>query len=511
MRRVLIVDSNSYLYCAAYAFGTYDDGVIVGMTKYITDLLDVGGYTDVVMCWDKGKSRWRREVYPEYKAGRAEKAQFLDMDAVYRQGEIVESRFEVLGVRQIHVYGVEADDLVSWVSDYYKADLGYDKVVIATSDKDLFQLLDLKTVIFDHLKGKSVDEDFIEETFGLRYDQIVDLKSLAGDSSDNIKGVAGVGDKRATDLICKYGGLGEILDLANTKELSKLKSTKKVLDQSDSAELAYRLVKIPSLKEAKWYLNEKELKSILFRISQASKKVVQSSFKAQLMTDRLTSNVPLHEKGYSLVEEDLTGMEVYFREEKDEKPLSLASIDSAILRCRRCTYASYGCQPILPEGYSDAEIMVVGRNPTKEDFAEGKLFTEEVGERLDEFLEAVGLTRRDCWMTNVNKCHFEYDRPTTIGEIRACSSYLKAEIELLQPKFIIALGSEAMALLTPYGYSGVTKHCGEILEKPQGVLGGIDAWVAVCVHPSMALRSKSGEVNMEYAAEQVKEFLNERK
>jgi len=188
-------------------------------------------------------------------------------------------------------------------------------------------------------------------------------------------------------------------------------------------------------------------------------------------------------------------------------------LDNAILQCRRCTLkgdcGEFGST--LPNGYNDAEIMVIGRNPNFNDLIGGELSSSRVGEKLLEFLDSIGLTSRDCWITNVNKCYSQNDRPTTIGEIAACSSHLKSEIKLIKPKFIIALGNEATAMLTPYGYSASIEHCGDILDKPTGILGSIDAWVAVCVHPSIALRSQSGELNMEYAAEQIKGFLDERR
>jgi DNA polymerase len=228
--------------------------------------------------------------------------------------------------------------------------------------------------------------------------------------------------------------------------------------------------------------------------------------------DRLGSGVSLHEKVSSLAREDLTGMKVFLEAKGEERHLSLASVDSSILQCTKCGLRNHCLEfgPTLPEGFDDVEIMVVGRNPGYDELIGGKPFIGRAGKRLDKFLEDVGLTRRDCWITNVNKCYSENNRPPMMGEILACSSYLRSEIDLVKPKFIMVFGNEAMAMLTPYGYSGVTKHCGEILEKPTGILGVVNAWVAICVHPSMALRSQSGELHMEYAANQVKKFLDER-
>ena len=333
-KQVLIIDSNSYLYRAAYAYGVYDSGVVTGMVRYIAELLEGDSFTDAVMCWDLGKSRWRRASYPGYKKGRREKAAPLDLEAVFNQGDTVKSYFDIRGIRQIYVEGVEADDLISWISDYYKEYLGYDKVVIATSDKDLWQLLDSKTVVYDHTKSRIVNEETVIEELGLSFNRIPDLKALAGDASDNIKGVIGIGDKIAADLINKYGSLGEILDPDNAKELSKQKRTKKVIDQVGSAELSYRLVKIPKLKEARWYLSKKESRNLISRVSGGFLKP-HDKLKAQIIADRLADCSLVREDMLSLAREDLTGMATFFEQGEAEKHLSLASVDSSILQCRK--------------------------------------------------------------------------------------------------------------------------------------------------------------------------------
>lgn len=510
MKRVLIIDGNSYLYRAAYAFGTARDGVANGMIKYISEMVSKQSFEDVVVCWDKGKSRWRREVYPEYKAGRKEKQKPIDMDAVHEQAGVVRSYLRFCGIRQVYVEGVEADDLISWISDYYKNVFRYDEIIISTSDKDLWQLLDDKVMVYDHLKSKLVNNDVVVEELGINPKLIPDLKSLSGDPSDNINGVIGIGNKTAIELINKYGGLGKILDPINAEELSKSKRTKKILDQSCSAEFVYGLVKIPRLDEAIWYLNNAERDELIKIISD---RPFKDRLEFQMVMDRLGDCSFLQEKVSSLAREDLTGMKAFLEIKEEERYSSLTSLDSFILQCRRCSLRNCCGEhgPTLPDGFNDVEIMVVGRNPGQDELVGGKPFIGRAGNRLDKFLKYVGLTRRDCWTTNVNKCYSEDNRPPIMGEILACSSYLRSEINLIKPKFIMAFGNEAMAMLTPYGYSGVTKHCGEILEKPSGILGVIDAWVAICVHPSMALRSQSGELHMKYAAEQVKKFLDDRR
>jgi uracil-DNA glycosylase family 4 len=510
MKSVLLIDGNSYLYRAAYAYGTEGNGTVTGVLKYISDLLEGGNFYDVVICWDKGKSRWRKELYPEYKAGREEKRSQLDMDAVHEQGDLIRSYLKYKGLKQLAIWGIEADDLLAWTTDYYLGVLGYDEVMISTSDKDLWQLLDDGVVIHNHTKAQMVDGDMVLSEMGVRHTDIPSLKALAGDSSDNIKGIPGIGEKTAIELLRTYGSLGLVLDPDDPKELQSKKRTKRILDEASLAELAYRLVKIPRLSEAKWYLTERELQDLHdldFEVPKSWR------FEFQMLADRIGIGLQMSRRLAQTGEKDFTGMVALLEKEEEGQHLSLSSIDNAVLACSKCSLrgdcGDFG--PTLPSGYEDAEIMVIGRNPGSDELVGGEPFIGRAGKRLDKFLEEVGLTRRDCWITNVNKCYSENNRPPTVGEIHACSAYLKAEIEILKPKFIITFGNEAMSMVTPYGFSGVIKHCGEILEKPSGILGDIDSWVAICVHPSAALRSKVGETHMSYATKMVRGFLEARR
>ena len=179
-------------------------------------------------------------------------------------------------------------------------------------------------------------------------------------------------------------------------------------------------------------------------------------------------------------------------DQNNEKERKLREIDLAISHCHDCPLredtGEYG--PTLPQGFSDAEIMIVARNPGETELVQGIPLVGESGVMINDVLYKVGLTRRDCWITNVNKCHSNKNRKPTEQEIKICSIYLKKEIETIKPKLILVFGNEAMSLLTPY-YSGVTRHCGEILDSPNCKLTGkLDSRVVIFPHPSYVMRNK---------------------
>lgn len=174
---------------------------------------------------------------------------------------------------------------------------------------------------------------------------------------------------------------------------------------------------------------------------------------------------------------------------------SFPTLDREILNCDWCSLRSctgvYG--PTLPAGYSDARIMIVGRNPGSEELQSGIPFVGRAGKRLDHLIDTIGLTRRDIWITNTCKCYSEKNRAPKPAEIEACTPFIRRELDLLKPSFIMVFGNEAMSLFLPYK-SGITKHNGKVYPNPQGgILGKIEATVACCVHPSMALRGNIGE------------------
>jgi len=488
-------------------------GVSQKVLTYFFEMVNQFVPDDIVVCWDKGKSRWRTEIYKEYKAQRLQKKKDagIDWDGFDEQSMYIKGYLDSLGVRQFTIPGVEADDVLAWLAEYYVSVLGEWGVILSTGDRDLWQLVSEHLQVWDHQKNLFVTQEVAHEYFGVGTELIADLKSLAGDVSDNLPGVKGIGDKKAAVLLNEYGSLGALLDPANRKALESRKTTAKIFPEADFVGEMYRLVKIPTLAEGMYCFSEQE--AAVFTEA-ATKELSVDTFRMQILSQRTGKHFPLRPELLSRRSADLSGMVDYMQAyaPPGRSWESLRELDWAIAECNRCPLRS-GCSekgPLMAEGADDRDIMILGRNPDEVDSENGVPFCADgaVGGELGEFLKQIGVSRDECWFTNVCRCVSPDNRPPTYPEMLACLPYLRAEIDHLRPKLIIALGYEAMVSVTPYR-SNVSKHCGEILDKPAGLVGAVDAKVAISVHPLAALRSQRGEVELEYAATMLHSLLTE--
>lgn len=196
-------------------------GAIYGMLKALHALKKDFSPQRMVVVWDYGASTWRKKIYPEYKAHRRRDADKTQQDyyAEYlRQLGRIRSAVDMLGIPQIQVPGVEADDLIGIAVGYIgrRGDVG-----IVSSDKDFYQLLRQGVRIWQPQGGgtykKLTVSKFASE---YQFDPMYwpDVRALMGDKSDNIPGVRGVGEVRATDLVRRYGGIKEILEASDADD-----------------------------------------------------------------------------------------------------------------------------------------------------------------------------------------------------------------------------------------------------------------------------------------------------
>jgi len=520
MSVVLLIDGNPLVWRAAYAgYGVRgNSSVSKGVLGYFYAMIDKFRPRDLVVCWDKGRSRWRSEIYPDYKAHRMEKKREsdLDLEMVKEQSGYVQRYLEALGVRQVVIPGVEADDTLSLLSEHYfhlVKDLPGAQVIIATGDHDLWQLVreDGKIVVWDPQKESLIDHATVVETHGVPPGLLPDLKALMGDASDNLKGVKGIGQKIGSKLLQDYKNLGELLshDSGMLKELGKRVVTLRILDADDLLGEMYRLVKLPHVVEAVHLLSTTEFGHLSQQLTQP---LVRDGFRTRVMAERIGKSCAESEPLVPVSTQDLSNMVRHMEAYKDPGTewTCLREVDQAVMGCNACPLRPDTGQhgSTLPAGHEQADIMLIGRNPGAQELENGSPFWPQApaGARLDKFLDAVGLTRGECWITNACKCYSMSNRVPTWPEVIACSRYLRAEIDLVKPGLIICFGNEAMSLVTPYK-SRVTKHCGEILTHPSSILGRIQAMVAISVHPSAACRGGAGEANMKYAETQVKALL----
>lgn len=210
MKTLLLVDGSSYLYRAFHAMPDLrtSSGEPVGALRgYINMLrtLRTQQPAEYVACvFDAPGKTFRDEIYPEYKANRAE----MPADLVIQIAPI-HAAVRALGWPVVMVPGIEADDVIGTLARHARAH-GV-RTVISTGDKDLAQLVNEHTTLVNTMSGETLDDAGVVAKFGVRPDQIVDYLTLVGDSVDNVPGVDKVGPKTAVKLLAQYGSLDAVV------------------------------------------------------------------------------------------------------------------------------------------------------------------------------------------------------------------------------------------------------------------------------------------------------------
>ena len=221
---LLLVDAYSLIYRAFYAIrvltgpGGEPVNAIFGFTKMLRKLLAEHRPSHAAVVFDLGPPTVRLALLPSYKAQRPPTPPDLE-----RQVPAIRDMIPALGLALIEAEGQEADDLIATLAVRF-ADAGGD-VLIASTDKDFMQLVGprLRLVRSDGKETKLVDAAAVQARYGVPPEQIVDLLSLTGDAVDNIRGVPGVGEKTAADLLGKYQTLDNLLAHASDIPKPKLR------------------------------------------------------------------------------------------------------------------------------------------------------------------------------------------------------------------------------------------------------------------------------------------------
>lgn len=186
-------------------------------------------FDDVVMCWDFGKSKRRMELYPDYKGHRAEKRSAYTEEeqnaykAFLNQMISLHENLPKFGVKSLKLPGWEGDDLV-----YATTQVTDDTCVIVSTDKDMLQLVNERIFVWSPFKEVLVTPNNFVKVTGIPKASYLSYRILVGDSSDNINGVYGIGEKTAKDLMIKYGSIGGVL--LNKEPLMKSKRTAKIFE-----------------------------------------------------------------------------------------------------------------------------------------------------------------------------------------------------------------------------------------------------------------------------------------
>lgn len=245
MKTLLLVDGNAMLFRAYYAtaYGqrmTSRDGIptnaIFGFANMLQKAMDLVQPDSILVAFDAGKHTFRHELYADYKGGRKPAP-----DDLVPQFQLVRDYLDAFHIRWVEMPDIEADDLIG---SFSKSAEGY-RTVIFSSDRDLLQLIGPSTTVMLMKKGitemAEMTEDALKEEMGIVPSQIIDLKGLMGDHSDNIPGIPGIGEKTALKLLDQYHDVETVL--AHADEL-KGALGKKVREGKESALLSKTLATI---------------------------------------------------------------------------------------------------------------------------------------------------------------------------------------------------------------------------------------------------------------------------
>lgn len=260
--KVLLVDGMALLFRAFYStamsgyFMINSKGVptnaIHGFVRHLLTAVNHFEPSHVVCCWDMGSKTFRSELYPDYKGNRGEPPIEL-----IPQFDLVKEVVASFDIPNIGLIGFEADDCIGTLANQYKQQ---QEVIILTGDQDILQLVDpvIKVVILRNGYGnyEIYHPEILMERKGIRPEQMVDLKALMGDSSDNYPGVRGIGEKTAIKLLSQFEtieGILENLDLLTKGHRSKIEQDLEMLH------LSRKLAKIHCKVPVSCSLDEAEL------------------------------------------------------------------------------------------------------------------------------------------------------------------------------------------------------------------------------------------------------------
>ena len=318
-----LIDGSGYIFRAYYALPPLSrksdglpTGAVSGFCSMLFKLLEdsksnenIKKPTHFAVIFDSARKTFRNEIYSDYKANRAEAP-----DDLAPQFEYIRKSVLAFNLPSVDLLNYEADDLIAtYVDQILKKGA---KVTIVSSDKDLMQLFRKDVRIFDPMKNKFITDEDVFKKFGVVSSKVIDVQALAGDSSDNVPGVPGIGVKTAAELINKYGTLEKLLKFANEIKQNKRRET--LLENKDKALISKQLVtlkhdvpverdltefKLKEIDKDKLYnfLRNMEFNRLLSSVISTYGEPNFEILKNEKIENNSTSQKPINNKNYQLI------------------------------------------------------------------------------------------------------------------------------------------------------------------------------------------------------------------
>ena len=262
-----LIDGSGYIFRAYYALPPLSrksdglpTGAVNGFCTMLYKLLEDSRSdasknkpTHFVVIFDSARKNFRNEIYKDYKANRSETPEDL-----VPQFEYIRKSVDAFNVTSAEMLNYEADDLIATYTDQIIKKGA--KVTIVSGDKDLMQLVKPGVRLYDPMKSRVLGNKEVKEKFGVEPSKVVDVQALAGDSSDNVPGVPGIGIKTAAELINKYKSLETLLEKAH--EIPQNKRRETILENKNKAILSRKLVELKNDVPVKQKIETFTLKKI---------------------------------------------------------------------------------------------------------------------------------------------------------------------------------------------------------------------------------------------------------
>ncbi len=240
-QRLILVDGSGYIFRAFYALPpmSREDGTpvnaVFGFTSMLLKLSEDMEGENILVVFDAARTTFRNAIYKEYKANRSEPPEEL-----VPQFDLIKKATIAIGLKSLEVENYEADDIIAtYVKIAKKENI---ETLVISSDKDLMQLIQDGVSLYDPMKNIKIGPEAVLEKFGVSPDKVIDVQALAGDSSDNVPGVPGIGVKTASQLINEYESLEKLLD--NASSIKQEKRRESLLNNAELAIVSKKLVSL---------------------------------------------------------------------------------------------------------------------------------------------------------------------------------------------------------------------------------------------------------------------------
>jgi DNA polymerase-1 len=380
-KTIYLVDGTSYIHRAYHAIRDLSNSeglptnAIFGFTRMLLKLLDDKSPEFAAVVFDLGGPTFRHEIFEDYKATRPPMPEEMAVQIPYIR-EVVQG----LNLTILEKQGYEADDIIATVAKLGQ-DYGYD-IVIVSGDKDFRQILSANTVMWDSMYDKLIDHSTIKRDYGIEPAQMVEVMALSGDTSDNIPGIPGVGEKTALSLIQKFHSIENLFKHSDTVAKPSLRS--KLEQFEEQARLSKKLVAIDTSVPLDIRLDGLRVKSPHRKsLAELFRKM---EFKSLL--DRFSEHIELSEKDYRLIlsVEDLRSLTELVRKKGlvclDTETTSKSPLSAELVGISFCIepgtayYLPLGhvlsetegqigidkARPLLKESLADPHIKKIGQN-----------------------------------------------------------------------------------------------------------------------------------------------------